>query len=160
MKNQKVNNAAANAPRPKRLSKIRIFFGSLLLILSALMAGSFTSYLFNWRADQSQAGMMLDRTIRSSNLFGKLGDWLGKIFIFDSLLAPLFISFICYLTLYILWISIWQNPGLIAVFTFPPFGLIAVIIWQNLGLLPYLSILSHHSHSLPIISPWFIQYSI
>jgi S-DNA-T family DNA segregation ATPase FtsK/SpoIIIE len=45
----------------------------------------------NWKANQSQAGAMLDRDIKSSNLFGKLGDWLGNIFIFDSIGIAAFI---------------------------------------------------------------------
>ena len=97
MKNQKATDTAEKAPQTKRLSKIRIFFGLLLLILSVLMAGSFISYLMNWQADQSQAGMMLDRTIKSSNIFGKLGDWLGKIFIFDSIgVAAFLVAFLLF----------------------------------------------------------------
>ena len=69
----------------KRLSKPRIFFGILFLVIGIVMAISFISYLLNWKADQSQSGTMLDKTIQSSNIFGKVGDWLGKLFIFDSL---------------------------------------------------------------------------
>lgn len=45
----------------------------------------------NWKANQSQAGAMLDQEIKSTNLFGKLGDWLGNIFIFDSIGIAAFI---------------------------------------------------------------------
>lgn len=76
---------APAASSNKILSKPRIFFGILLIVLAVVMAASFTSYLMNWRADQSQAGTMLDKTVKSSNIFGKIGDWFGKIFIFDSL---------------------------------------------------------------------------
>ncbi|GAA5088229.1 DNA translocase FtsK [Chryseobacterium ginsengisoli] len=49
----------------------------------------------NWKADQSQAGTMLDKSIKSSNLFGKLGDWLGNIFIFESIgVASFIIAFL------------------------------------------------------------------
>jgi S-DNA-T family DNA segregation ATPase FtsK/SpoIIIE len=49
----------------------------------------------NWKADQSQAGTMLDKSIKSSNLFGKLGDWLGNIFIFESIgIASFIIAFL------------------------------------------------------------------
>jgi len=51
----------------------------------------------NWKADQSQAGTMLDKGIKSSNLFGKLGDWLGHIFIFDSIgIASFIIAFLVF----------------------------------------------------------------
>ena len=56
---------------------------------------SFVSYLMNWKADQSQAGTMLDKTIKSSNIFGKIGDWLGNIFIFESVgIAAFLVSFL------------------------------------------------------------------
>ncbi|MDO5615951.1 MAG: DNA translocase FtsK [Cruoricaptor ignavus] len=73
------------APKNKMLPKSRIFFGLLFIFIALVLVLSFTSYLFNWRADQSQAGTMLDKTIKSSNNFGKLGDWLGNFFIFESI---------------------------------------------------------------------------
>ena len=69
----------------KTLSKPRIFFGILFVLISVVMTFSFVSYLLNWKADQSQAGTMLDKTVQSSNIFGKIGDWLGNIFIFESI---------------------------------------------------------------------------
>jgi S-DNA-T family DNA segregation ATPase FtsK/SpoIIIE len=51
----------------------------------------------NWKSDQSQAGTMLDKTIKSSNLFGKIGDWLGNIFIFESIgIASFIIAFLVF----------------------------------------------------------------
>ncbi len=85
------NPPAAEAEPGRILSKPRIFFGIILLVLSLVMAGSFASYLMNWKSDQSQAGTMLDRSVKSSNLFGKVGDWFGKIFIFDSIGVAAFI---------------------------------------------------------------------
>lgn len=77
------------------LSKPRIFSGLTLILFSAVMALSFISYLMNWKADQSQAGTMLDKTIKSSNIFGKIGDWLGNIFIFESIgIASFIIAFL------------------------------------------------------------------
>ena len=69
----------------KILSKPRIFFGVIFIIISIVMTFSFISYLMNWKADQSQAGTMLDKTVQSSNIFGKIGDWLGNFFIFESI---------------------------------------------------------------------------
>ena len=45
----------------------------------------------NWKADQSQAGTMADKTVESSNLFGKIGDWLGNLFIFESIGVAAFV---------------------------------------------------------------------
>lgn len=89
-------NTASKLPENgKILSKPRIFFGLLFLFISIVLALSFISYLLNWKADQSQAGTMLDKTIKSSNIFGKVGDWLGNLFIFESIgVAAFIISFL------------------------------------------------------------------
>ncbi|WP_292010723.1 DNA translocase FtsK [Chryseobacterium sp.] len=79
----------------KILSKPRIFFGLTFVLLAFVLAFSFISYLMNWKADQSQAGTMTDKTIKSSNIFGKVGDWLGNIFIFESIgIASFIIAFL------------------------------------------------------------------
>lgn len=98
------NTAAPAQNESKILSKPRIFFGILLIVISAIMAISFASYLINWKADQSQAGTMLDKSIKSSNIFGKIGDWLGKVFIFDSIgVAAFIVAFlVCVIGLLIL----------------------------------------------------------
>ena len=90
-KNTKTTSEKLNES-PKTLSKPRIFFGILLILISFIMTFSFVSYLTNWKADQSQAGTMLDKTVKSSNIFGKMGDWLGKFFVFDSLGIAAFIA--------------------------------------------------------------------
>ncbi|MGH1516859.1 DNA translocase FtsK 4TM domain-containing protein [Chryseobacterium sp. JK1] len=72
-----------------------MFFGLTFILFSAVLAFSFISYLMNWKADQSQAGTMLDKSIKSSNVFGKAGDWLGNIFIFESIgIASFIIAFL------------------------------------------------------------------
>ena len=79
----------------KTISKYRIASGLLCLVVSAVLFISFASYLSNWKADQSQIGHMLDKSVKSSNVFGKLGDWLGNIFIFKSIgIAAFIITFL------------------------------------------------------------------
>ena len=79
----------------KILSKPRIFFGVLFIVTSVILAFSFASYLLNWKSDQSQAGTMLDKTVKSSNIFGKIGDWLGNLFIFESIgIAAFVVAFL------------------------------------------------------------------
>jgi len=75
----------------KILSKPRIFFGLLFIVFAGVLTISFISYLLNWKSDQSQAGALMDKTIKSSNIFGKLGQWLGKIFIYESIGVAAFI---------------------------------------------------------------------
>lgn len=79
----------------KILSKPRIFFGLTFIVFAGVLTLSFISYLMNWKADQSQAGTILDKSIKSSNIFGKLGDWLGNIFIFESIgIASFIVAFL------------------------------------------------------------------
>ncbi len=85
MEKTTTKKGASTAEQNRILSKPRIFFGILFTVLSVVLTLSFISYLMNWKADQSQAGTMLDKSIKSSNIFGKMGDWLGNIFIFESI---------------------------------------------------------------------------
>lgn len=100
----------------KRLSKLRIFSGLMLMLLSGVMVLSFVSYLMNWKANQSQAGAMLDKTVKSSNVFGKIGDWFGNIFIFESIgLAAFVVAFLLFvfgsLILKKSWFKPWKTIG-------------------------------------------------
>ena len=93
---QKAQKPQTNLPeKGKILSKPRIFFGLTFIVFSGVLALSFISYLMNWKSDQSQAGTMLDKSIKSSNVFGKLGDWLGNFFIFESIgIASFIVAFL------------------------------------------------------------------
>jgi len=84
-----------NKPTNKTISKRRIVIGVLFIFLSVVFFLSFFSYLLNWKEDQSQAKTMLDVSIRSSNIFGKVGDWLGNLFIFESIgIAGFIVAFL------------------------------------------------------------------
>ena len=87
MSKEEKNTTAAS----KIISKPRIISGITFILLSIVLTLSFASYLMNWKADQSQAGTMADKTVESSNLFGKIGDWLGNIFIFESIGVAAFV---------------------------------------------------------------------
>jgi len=110
-------NSQTQAPQTtKILSKPRIFSGVLFIIISLVMVFSFISYLMNWKADQSQAGTMLDKTVKSSNIFGKIGDWLGNIFIFESLgIAAFIVAYLLFvigtLILKKSWFKPWKTLG-------------------------------------------------
>ncbi|WP_347219774.1 DNA translocase FtsK [Chryseobacterium sp.] len=93
---KKTQKKPTESPEKGRiLSKPRIFFGLTFILFSAVLTLSFISYLMNWKADQSQAGTMLDKSIKSSNIFGKAGDWFGNIFIFESIgIASFIIAFL------------------------------------------------------------------
>lgn len=85
------NDKNTNPNATKIISKPRIISGITFIVLSIVLTLSFVSYLMNWKADQSQAGTMADKTIQSSNIFGKIGDWLGNLFIFESIGVAAFV---------------------------------------------------------------------
>ena len=72
-------------PTKSRLSTVKLVLGVFFIAMALMLCISFVSYLNNWQEDQSQLGFMLDKSVKSSNFLGKLGDWLGNIFIFASL---------------------------------------------------------------------------
>ncbi|WP_333853256.1 FtsK/SpoIIIE family DNA translocase [Epilithonimonas sp.] len=91
------NDKNTTSNSSKIISKPRIISGVTLILLSIVLTLSFISYLMNWKSDQSQAGTMSDKMVQSSNLFGKIGDWLGNLFIFESIgVAAFVVAFLCF----------------------------------------------------------------
>ena len=89
------NSKASSVPASKILSKPRIFFGLTFIVMSFVMFISFASFLYNWKANQSLKNVMLDRTVKSTNFFGKTGDWLGNIFVFETIgIAAFIVAFL------------------------------------------------------------------
>ena len=80
-----------NTTPTKKFRKPRIALGFTLIFLSVILIISFISYLMSWRENQSQIGNFLDKEIKSTNIFGKMGDWLGNVFIFESVGISAFI---------------------------------------------------------------------
>ena len=80
-----------NTTPTKKFRKPRIVLGFTLIFLSVILIISFISYLMSWRENQSQIGNFLDKEIKSTNIFGKMGDWLGNVFIFESVGISAFI---------------------------------------------------------------------
>ncbi|MDO4763901.1 MAG: DNA translocase FtsK 4TM domain-containing protein, partial [Flavobacteriaceae bacterium] len=81
--------------RQNILAKTRLVLGVTLILMALISILSFIFYLKNWQAEQSQSGNLLDKEVQSSNILGKLGDWLGNLFIFESVgIAAFFIPFL------------------------------------------------------------------
>jgi S-DNA-T family DNA segregation ATPase FtsK/SpoIIIE len=78
------SNNRQEVEESKTLSKPRIFFGLLFLFLSVVFALSFASYLLNWKANQSQTGAMLDKSIIKKATMKAAIPILSKIKIFPS----------------------------------------------------------------------------
>ena len=80
-----------NTTPTKKIQKLRIALGFALIALSIISVISFGSYLMDWKENQSQIGNFLDKEIKTTNIFGKVGDWLGNVFIFESVGISAFI---------------------------------------------------------------------
>jgi len=87
-KKTKSTSKKAKAPR-KRLSfqwtkKQKIIWGSLLFFIGLALFFSFASYLFTWKADQSEIGNLTQRSLETRNLLNKVGSNLGHFFIYSG----------------------------------------------------------------------------
>ena len=91
----KKKSSSSSVNQPRSVSKARIFLGLLFILVGGVMALSFLSYLLTWKTDQSQAGHLMEREIISSNMFGKLGGWIGQLLIFDGIgIAAFIVAFL------------------------------------------------------------------
>ena len=81
--------AKKNTTKSKKQNSKKKFFdnknilltiGVLLILISVSLLLSFTSFIFNWSADQSQLEF-LDKNIQVQNIFGKTGASIGNLFI-------------------------------------------------------------------------------
>jgi len=73
------------APSKKKLSSnknIHLIIGVSLILVAVSLFISFSSYLWNWQADQSQLNEFWNRNIEVKNLLGKVGANIGHIFIY------------------------------------------------------------------------------
>lgn len=86
--------------------KTKSITGVLFLLLSIYLFIAFTSYLFNWQADQDLilhtnffTFLFSSPSIEVSNWLGKLGAWLAHLFMYDWFGIPSFgFSFLFFLT--------------------------------------------------------------
>lgn len=83
----------------KASKRTKIIFGSFLILFSIGLFISFISYFFNWQADQSMMGDVLDREGVAKNWLNKFGAFISHTLIYKgfgvaiiSLPAMLFIS--------------------------------------------------------------------
>ena len=88
---------------------IVVFFTGLILLLS------FISYLFSWKTDQSQIGTWNDSSFEVENIFGKLGAWLGDLFIYKGIGAAAIIIAIWIMLLGLKVIFKWKKLPLLKI---------------------------------------------
>lgn len=102
-KKKKAKTASTRKPRSFRLSKQnKIILGSLLVLLSLALFFSFTSFFFNWQADQSILDQFGERNAMAKNLLSKFGAAVSHFFMYRGfgLAAFIFPYLLCITGLY------------------------------------------------------------
>ena len=88
------NNPKDSIKKNKKKPLLKTILGLVLFSFSLLLFISFISFYFNWKEDQSQLTSFLNKNITAQNIIGKIGAYLGQIFIFDGVGAiAIFIPF-------------------------------------------------------------------
>ena len=64
------------------VNKFKVVLGYTFLFISIVLLVSFISYMFNWRADQSNISSLYDRDVEVENILGKIGASVSHFFIF------------------------------------------------------------------------------
>ena len=68
--------------------------GFFLMLFAFFLCIAFISFFFNWQEDQSTLNHLADKSVKSSNLLGKIGANLSHFFIYDGFgLAAFIIAF-------------------------------------------------------------------
>ncbi|MCK5782526.1 MAG: DNA translocase FtsK [Flavobacteriales bacterium] len=62
---------------------IHLIIGIALILVAVSMFISFTSYLWNWQADQSELSQFWDKGVTVDNLLGKIGANISHLFIYS-----------------------------------------------------------------------------
>lgn len=88
MPKKKASKKPASANRKKisfRLSaKNKIIVGCFLIFFGLALLIAFTSFLFNWKTDQSTLYAVGDRSVKPQNLLSKFGEGISDFFIYDG----------------------------------------------------------------------------
>ncbi len=76
---EKKKPAKSDAQRSWQTAMGLLFIGASIFLLLAV-----TSYLFNWRADQSELDSWLNRGVRARNILGRLGARASHLLVYES----------------------------------------------------------------------------
>src|SRR5690606_13890208 len=77
----------------------KVVMGSFLMLLGLGLLIAFTSFLFNWKADQSALSQLGERSVQAENQLSKFGAAVSDFFIYDGFgIAAFNIGFLVLLT--------------------------------------------------------------
>ncbi|MBZ9620482.1 DNA translocase FtsK [Psychroflexus lacisalsi] len=68
----------------KASKRTKIIFGSFLMLFAIGLFISFLSYFFNWQADQSMMGNVMDRSEQANNWLNKFGAYISHALIYKG----------------------------------------------------------------------------
>ncbi|WP_299049474.1 DNA translocase FtsK 4TM domain-containing protein [uncultured Polaribacter sp.] len=99
---KKVINSSDSKPNIFTFLKSRqtqTVLGVFLILFAAFLCIAFISFFFNWQEDQSTLNQLLDKTVKSKNLLGKIGANLSHFFIYKCVgISAFLIAFQFFLT--------------------------------------------------------------
>lgn len=90
----------STAPKSNPIKKFQTFLGNrqtqtvlalFLMAFGVFMLVAFTSYMFNWQADQSEFSEFTDASAKVNNILGKFGHVISEALIFKGFGAAVFI---------------------------------------------------------------------
>ncbi|MBW2962027.1 DNA translocase FtsK [Mesonia aestuariivivens] len=64
--------------------KQKVIFGSFLILFGIALLVAFTSFLFNWKVDQSTLSQLSDRSVETQNWMSKFGAGISNFFIYKG----------------------------------------------------------------------------
>jgi DNA segregation ATPase FtsK/SpoIIIE, S-DNA-T family len=110
--------------------KGKVILGSFLIFFGLALLLAFTSFLFNWQADQSTLTQIGNREVEAQNLLSKFGAAISDFFIFDGFgIAAFAIAFLTITTGLYFFLSLNKKP----LFQFWIWGML-VMIWLSIFL--------------------------
>jgi len=125
-----------------RLSKKNtVIIGAVLFLFAVILMLSFVSYFFSWQIDQSSLDQFTNRSIKSANIFNKLGAQLAHFFVYKGFgIGSFIISF---------FLGLW---GVLLFFSRSTKRLKKVFFWSLYGLLWSAIAMGFFFDSYPILA--------
>ena len=90
-KNQSTNTSKKSVFQFLQNRQTSTLIATFLMLFSVFLFVAFVSFFFNWQEDQSTLHHLTDKTVKSSNLLGKIGASLSHFFIYKGFGLPAFI---------------------------------------------------------------------
>ena len=121
------SKSSFSKPSLKLSPKGKVILGSFLIFFGLALLIAFTSFLFNWQADQSTLGQLENREVQTQNLLSKFGAAISNFFIYDGFgIAAFAIAFLTVTTGIYYFFSLKKTP----LFKFWFWGIL-VMIWLS-----------------------------